>query len=207
MGVLINKKRCDNASVCPCIENCPTKAFYYDTKKNTVAVHNELCINCRKCMLICEAGAVKVFRNEEELLKLKTEYDEDAMTTEKLFQDRYGACLVDETFGLDLSNLDKLIIDSNKVLLIEFYNEDEASCLINSIPIKEIIEHIPKEVSYRKIEVKDVEIIKKYGIDSLPSLIIIEGQKNTLIQEGPILISSKEELFTKIDDLFLENVD
>ncbi len=129
------------------------------------------------------------------------------MTTEKLFQDRYGACLVDETFGLDLSNLDKLIIDSNKVLLIEFYNEDEASCLINSIPIKEIVEHIPKEVSYRKIEVKDVEIIKKYGVDSLPSLIIIEGQKNTLIQEGPILISSKEELFTKIDDLFLENVD
>ena len=129
------------------------------------------------------------------------------MTTKKLFQDRYGACLVDETFGLDLSDLDKLSSDSNKVLLIEFYNEDEASCLINSIPIKEIIEHIPKEVSYRKIEVKDTEIIKKYGVDSLPSLIIIEGQKNTLIQEGPILISSKEELFTKTDDLFRENVD
>ena len=86
MGVLINKKRCDNAEACSCIESCPTKAFYYDKKGKTVAVKNELCINCRQCMISCEAGAVKVYRTDEEYARLKTEYDEDVMTEEELFQ-------------------------------------------------------------------------------------------------------------------------
>ena len=69
MSVLINKKRCDNADACSCIEECPTKAFYWDEENQTVAVDNNLCINCRNCMISCEAGAVKVARDEEEYRK------------------------------------------------------------------------------------------------------------------------------------------
>ena len=85
MGVLINKKRCDNAEICPCIAECPAKAFYWDAENLTVAVDNNLCVNCRQCILACEAGAVKVARNEAEAQKIKTEYDEDIMTIEELF--------------------------------------------------------------------------------------------------------------------------
>lgn len=47
MSVLINKKRCDNTDICPCILECPNKAFYWDANKGSVAVDNNLCINCR----------------------------------------------------------------------------------------------------------------------------------------------------------------
>lgn len=198
MGVLINKKRCDNAEACPCIDNCPAKAFYFDKDKNTVAVHNELCINCRNCMIACEAGAVKVFRNEEEYRKLKTEYDEDAMTIENLFQDRYGAVSVDEKYTYDIENLDTLIDEAKKPLLIEFYNEDEASCLINSIPIKEILEAIALQVSYRKVEIKDTKMIMKYGLNNAPSLVIINNKEIIFKQDGFINVKDKDKLIDKL---------
>lgn len=113
MSVLINKKRCDNADVCSCIGECPTKAFHFDKESNSVAVDNDLCINCRRCVLACEAGAVKVARNEEEYNQIKTENDEDIMTIEELFQDRFGASIVLDKYSLELSSLDDLIKDSN----------------------------------------------------------------------------------------------
>lgn len=174
MGVLINKKRCDNAEECPCILGCPAKAFYYDKEKETVAVHNELCINCRRCMITCEAGAVKVYRNEEEYKKLKTEYDDDAMTVEELFQDRFGAVSVDPKYKCDVKELDNLIADANKPLLIEFYNENEATCLVNSVPIRKILEALENKVSYRKIVVKDLLQIDKFSIIELLALILID---------------------------------
>lgn len=198
MGVLINKKRCDNAEVCPCIEGCPQKAFYYDKERATVAVHNELCINCRKCMITCEAGAVKVYRNDDECAKIKTEYDEDIMTVEALFQDRYGATSVDEKYKIGLDNLDKLIEDSNKPLLIEFYDEDEASCLINSIPIEEIIGAVNVPLSYRKIEIDDLDSIKNFEIGELPALLIIEDGEIKFKHVGPVRVEDKDTLLDEI---------
>ncbi len=198
MGVLINKKRCDNAEACPCIEGCPAKAFYYDKIKGTVAVHDELCINCRKCMMTCEAGAVKVFRTEEERAALQTEYDEDVMSIEELFQDRYGATSIDSKFKITSSELQELIKDTNKALLVEFYDEDEASCLINSIPIKEIVENIDEPVSYRKVEKPDSSILKAYEISQLPALVIIEKGKVTFEFIGTLNIIDKEKLFLQL---------
>ncbi len=201
MGVLINKKRCDNADVCPCIEGCPSKAFYYDKEKKTVAVHNELCINCRKCMITCEAGAVKVYRNEEEYAKLKTEYDKDIMTIEELFQDRYGASSIEEKYRLQLEDLDQLIKDANVPLLIEFYDEDRATCLINSIPIEEIMGKIDMPVSYRKIEVKDASLLTSYEIDDLPALLIIEKGHTIFRHIGPVDYKEKTSFFDELANI------
>lgn len=202
MSVLINKKRCDNANVCSCIAECPTKAFYWDEKKQSVAVDNSLCINCRQCMIACEAGAVKVARSKEEYNKIKTEYDEDVMTIKELFQDRYGASPVNENYTLELNDLHQLIKDSNKTLLIEFYNDDEARCLINSIPINDFIKTINIPISYRKINVSDVSTIKEYSIDILPSFLVIADEKIVFAHNGFVDSKNKEKLLNKLKDKF-----
>ena len=200
MSVLINKKRCDNADACSCIEGCPTKAFYWDSEKGTIAVDNNLCINCRNCMISCEAGAVKVARDEEEYQKIKTDYDEDIMTVEELFQDRYGATLVEEKYALDLGDLKEVVENSNKPLLIEFYSEEEAKCLINSIPVKEIIDSISYPVSYRKVNISNVNDLKEFGIEVLPALLIIENGKVIYKWEQFVKVTEKEMLLKDIKE-------
>lgn len=202
MSVLINKKRCDNADACSCISECPTKAFYWDTENKTVAVDENLCINCRNCMISCEAGAVKVARNQEEYEKIKMEYDEDIMTIENLFQDRYGASLVEEKYALDIEELDKIIKDSNKPLLIEFYNEEEAKCLINSIPVEEIMKKVPFAVSYRKVNVSEIDKLSQYHINCLPSLIIVKEGDIAYTWNGFVHINDKEKLLENLSIKF-----
>lgn len=199
MAVLVNKKRCDNAKECSCVSECPTGAFVWDDENNSIAVDNNLCINCRQCVIACEAGAVKVARSDEEYQKIKSEYDEDIMTVEKLFQDRFGASLIDEKYALEPEDLEDLIKDTEKSLLIEFYNQDEAKCLINSIPISEIQEAIGIPCSYRKINVSNLKGLEKYNITELPSLILISN-KTEKIQSytGFVDIKDKTHFLSKI---------
>jgi NAD-dependent dihydropyrimidine dehydrogenase PreA subunit len=205
MAVLVNKKRCDNAKECSCIGECSTGAFTWNDKANSIAVDNSLCINCRQCVIACEAGAVKVARTYEEYQEIKNEYDEDIMTIEKLFQDRFGASLVDEKYSLKLKNLDDLIRNAEKSLLIEFYNQDEARCLINSIPIKEIQEAINSPCSYRKINISNIDEVKKYNVDGLPALIYISNKKGIVKKYiGFVDVSEKKNYLDKIhNDLYV----
>ena len=201
MGVLINKKRCDNTDVCPCIEECPAGAFYWDDKKKSVAVDDNLCVNCRQCVITCEAGAVKVARTEEEYQNLKTEYDEDIMSIEELFQDRFGASIVDEKYSLGLDELHQLTKDSNKLLLVEFYNDDQANCLINSIPINEIVMEIKAPISYRKINVGDVNLLNQYDINALPTLVIFSKGKVIFKYCGFLDVAAKEKMLEKLKEV------
>lgn len=199
MAVLINKKVCDNARECSCIEECPNHAFYYDEENDTIAVKESLCTQCRICMIACEAGAVKVSRSDEEYNKIKKEYDEDIRTVEQLFVDRYGAASIDEKYLVEINNLEKIIDDANRTLLIELYNEEESNCLINSIPIGEIINKIG-DVSYRKCNVNNIDEINKYNIKELPTLLLIKDNKIINKYEGFCNIKDKEDLFKKIEN-------
>lgn len=68
MSVLINKKACDNARECSCIEDCPSKVFYLDEEMQKY--------NIKVCpsLLLAENGEIiKVFEdfchiNEKEKL-------------------------------------------------------------------------------------------------------------------------------------------
>jgi Fe-S-cluster-containing hydrogenase component 2 len=185
MSVLINKKVCDNSSGCSCINECPNKAFCYDENKKSVAVKESLCTQCRICMIACEAGAVKVARTEEEL-----------------FVDRFGASPIDDKYSLNIDRLETLIEDSNKMLLIELYkNDDSIKCLVNSVPIKEIIDVINKEISYRKCEVTDDNQLKQYDISIFPSLLLIKNQKIIGKYEGFCNIKNKEKLLNYFKSL------
>jgi len=200
MSVLINKKRCDNRDICPCIEECPTRAFYYDDIKKSVAVDNNLCIYCKQCIIACEAGAVKVATNDEEYNKIKNEYECDLMSVEELFQDRYGASIVDDKYSLDIEDLEQLLKDSNKHLLIDFFNDDDSSCLVNSIPINEIMKKINVPVSYRKINVTDINEVSKYGINELPSLLIYNNGEEVFKHEGFVYFFEKDKLLKELSE-------
>lgn len=202
MSVLINKKMCDNARECSCIVECPNKAFYYDEANETVAVKESLCTKCRICMIACEAGAVKVARNDEEYNRIKKEYDEDIRTVEELFVDRYGAASINSDYLIDINKLDTLIGDANKTLLIEFINEEESKCLVNSIPVKEILDNFKEDVSYRKCDVDD-SVLEKYNISELPSLLIYKNNKVVGKYEGFCNINDKDKLLNYIKELNL----
>jgi NAD-dependent dihydropyrimidine dehydrogenase PreA subunit len=203
MAVLVNKKRCDNAKECSCIGECPTGAFAWNEEKNSIAVDNSLCINCRQCVIACEAGAVKVARTDEEYQKIKSEYDEDIMTVENLFQDRFGASLVDEKYSLELKDLEGLINDAEKALLIEFYNQDEAKCLINSVPISEIQKAIGIPCSYRKINVSNLKELEKYNLTELPSLMFLSNQKGKIKRyEGFVDAKDKTNFLSEVRSNF-----
>lgn len=195
MSVLINKKVCDNAKECSCIEECPSKAFYFDQEKNTIAVINNLCTKCRICMIACPAGAVKVARNEEEYQRIKKEYHEDIRTEEELFVDRYGAAPINEDYLFDIELLEELILDSNRPLLVELFKDDETiHCLIQSIPISEIINELNNNATYRKVEVIDNGQLGKYNIKTCPSLLLVENGKVIKTFEGFCHIKEKEKL-------------
>ena len=69
MGVIINRKICDNFEECPCIGVCPTGAMYFDKEKGQLSVDLEKCISCGKCESTCDIHAVRAYRNEEEKQK------------------------------------------------------------------------------------------------------------------------------------------
>lgn len=200
MSVLINRKRCDNRNICPCINECPASAFYWDDLKKSVSVNNNLCISCKQCVIACEAGAVKVATSDEEYNKIKKDYECDLMSIEELFQDRYGASIVDEKYNLEIKDLDKLLKDSNKHLLIEFFNDEDSSCLVNSIPVNEIVKKINVPVSYRKISVTNIDEVSKYGINELPSLLIYKNGKEIFRHEGFTFFFEKDKLLKELSE-------
>lgn len=206
MAVLINKKRCDNSRECSCIVECPNKAFYWDEINKTIAVKENLCTKCRICMISCLAGAVKVSRDQEEYDKIKDEYDSDIMTVEKLFVDRYGAAIINEDYLLDVAKINDLISSANKSLLIELYNEDESNCLINSVPISEIIDVIKEEVTYRKVNIDDISMIKNIEIfnkiKKLPALCLIKKAEMLINYQGICDAKDKKQII----DVFSSNI-
>jgi len=91
MPIAINFKICDNSPACLGLDACPTKALYFDKEKKSLIIDNSKCINCKKCVLGCDVGAIKFANNGEELVKVQKEIDADPRKQFDLFVDRYGA--------------------------------------------------------------------------------------------------------------------
>ena len=199
MAVLVNFKICDNAKECGGIEVCPTGALSYDDEKETIIIDNDKCISCGRCERECPIGAIMVARTDEEYDKLKKEIDNDSRTTKDLFVDRDGATPLSEFFMIESDDIENKV-HNDGLTLIELYTEDSIQCLLKSIPIKELSQNLPKDTLFYKAEATE-EIINKYNISEVPSLLIFKNSSLLGHVDGYYTIDSKEEMIKEINKI------
>lgn len=199
MPVLVNFKVCDNAKECGGVEICPTGAITFDEEKETLVIDNSKCISCGQCENECPIGAIRVAKDENEYKKIKEEIDNDPRKTKDLFVDRYGAAPLSEFFMLEAEKIEQKI-DTNKIVLIELYNDDSIQCLLKSIPIKELVKDLPDTTTFYKIESKE-DIEEKYEVKELPTLLVFNKGKLSGKIEGYYTDESKNEIIDKIKSM------
>lgn len=198
MSVIINFKICDNAKDCSGITVCPTGALSWDKKKKTIKIDNKKCISCRKCEKACMVEAIHVAKNEKEYKKIQKEIKADKRKIGDLFVDRYGGQPISPAYITPENKFKEYILEYDKLVAVEFYNNDSIRCLLKSIPVKHLIGHL--NIRYRKVEVSG-EFIKKYKIKKLPALLFFKKGKLLGKVEGFWEIKKREELGKKIKKL------
>lgn len=198
MSVLINFKICDNAKECGGLV-CPTGAISYDEEKESLVIDNEKCISCGLCEKECPIGAIRVAKNEEESNKIKEMIDNDPRTTRDLFVDRYGAAPLSEFFMIESKDIEEKI-KSNKIILIELYNDESIQCLLKSIPVKELIKDLPNSTMFYKVEC-DQNIKQKYEVEELPCLLLFENSELLGKIEGYYTTDEKKKVIDKINEI------
>jgi len=196
MSVLINFKICDNAKECSGIEVCPTGALSWDEIKKTIVIDNTKCISCGKCVGPCPVQAIRVAKTDEEYQRIRREFDDDPRKISALFVDRYGASAISENCFVSEEKFDFEVLESDKLVAVEFFNDDSIQCLRYSIPIKELFAGI--DIKYRRFQAKDDALMKKYTVKALPSLLFFKKGKLLGKIEGYFYQKDKAKLQKQI---------
>ena len=87
-------------------------------------------------------------------------------------------------FKITEENFNEEVLKSNKPVLIDFYADWCGPCRMMSPIIDQIAEEMPDKIKVGKINVDDnQELAMKYGVMSIPTIVIIENGevKNTLV--------------------------
>ena len=199
MKALINFKICDNSQECSGIEVCPTKAMYFDKKKQRIAVDETKCTSCKACQEACPVGAIMVADNQKQYQQYLLSIENDTRTIKDLFIDRYGAVPLSTFFIIkpkDLANK----IKSKDVVLIEIFSDDSIQCLLKSIPIKEIIDNFSNKILFYKLKA-NANLKLKYKLKKLPTLLIFKDDKLLGKIEGWFSTEQTGFLQTKLKDI------
>lgn len=203
MAVLVNFKICDNAAECGGIAVCPVGALTWDEENETIKIDNDVCISCGQCEKECPIGAIRVARTEEEYKEIEKEIEDDPRTTKDLFVDRYGAAPLSEFFMIEATDV-KDKIKSSSLVLVELYDDDKIECLLKSIPIKELTEHLPNDTLFFKSPYSD-ELMKEYNLEEMPSLLIFKDSNYLGCVSGYYTLEDKDNVIKQIDSIIGNN--
>jgi NAD-dependent dihydropyrimidine dehydrogenase PreA subunit len=198
MGVILNHKICDNAEECSGIVACPTGALYWDAENEKVAIDNEKCVDCDLCEKTCGVGALRVFHNEDEKIKIEEEIKNDSRKVSDLFVDKYGAMPMKNSPFDILYGFEQEILKANKTAVVEVFEDDSIECLLKSIPIKKLF--VNRDIKFRKTEISD-ELKEKYQVKKLPCLLFFNKGKLIGKIEGFYGADKKEKLLEKIEEI------
>ncbi len=198
MPIAMNFKICDNSPDCLGVTACPTKALYFDKDKKSLIIDNSKCINCEKCILVCEVGAIRFAKDNKELIRIKEEIDNDPRKVSDLYVDRYGSEPQAKEFFCSNEKFDIQILQSTKPTIVECFDDESIHCLIQSIPIKELLGET--DVVYRKFAVENQEFKEKYSIKELPCLLFFNEGRLTGKIEGFYSVEKKQELIDKLKE-------
>ncbi len=172
--------------------------MYFDDELNKIVV-KDTCTSCGLCEAECPVGCIMVAKNETEFRELEQDIENDPRTIKDLFVDRYGAAPLSEFFMLESEDFAAKISNQN-LTIIELYEDNSIQCLLKSIPIKEITDHIKQEVNYFNLQPTD-EIMTKYQITELPALLFFKANDLLGKIEGYFEIDQQEVLITKVKEI------
>ena len=74
-------------------------------------------------------------------------------------------------------------------------------CLLKSINVKEIADTFSKDTRYRKIEVLNEDLMRRFDLTELPSLLFFKDGKFVGKVEGYYTTDNKDELLDKIKEI------
>lgn len=199
MTVLINFKICDNSPFCDGIAACPTGALYFDQAKKRISIDKTKCIECGKCAC-CSVGAIHYVETEEEAHKIRKEIQDDTRTEKDLFVNRYGATILPDVCVIKEESFEEDVLKYPHLRILEVITEDSIYCLLKSVPVKTLLMG-NNEWHYRKMLVKNIDIIRKYKVRQFPALLFFNNGKFVGKIEGYYDVSNVDELHSKISKI------
>lgn len=79
--------------------------------------------------------------------------------------------------------------------------------MIKSIPVKEILNNLSKDIVYRKVELQTELFKNKYQINELPTLLIFQNNKLLGKVEGYYSVNEKDKLIAEIRKVVDDEID
>ena len=177
MPALFNYKRCDGfhgcaqPQDCEGVKVCPTGAIRHAFRKDAKIPTIDLaqCIDCGKCKGCCPAGVIFYYQTEAEKKKIKQFIEEDGITPEEIWEQRYGvqpnkqcSVLTTKTFPTTSSGLHA----------VDFWDKENLLCRVNAIKIDDL----PiRGFQYHKLSLDDFpEFKNRYRLRIVPSLLFFK---------------------------------
>lgn len=201
MSVVINFKVCDNCKDCNGLKVCPVDAFKWDEENKTIFVDNDICINCKACEESCYVNALKVVTNKEEYDVAVKAVEDDPRTITELFCERYGGQPIEKFRIFKEEEFNENVLVLKRPMMVELFNDDSIVCLLKCIPVRELLNAFSKESAYRKVKVIEGEIMKKYGVTKLPTLLFFKDGILIHKEEGFVEDSNRKELLERIKNI------
>jgi len=189
MPALFNYKRCDGfygcaqPQDCEGVKVCPTGAIKHAFNKNAKIPTIDLsqCIDCGKCKDCCPAGVIFYYKTEEEKKKIEKVIEEDNITPEDIWKQRYGVQPNKNCSILTSGTFSK--IDSG-LHAVDFWNEENLMCRLNAIKIEDLA---LDKVQYHKLSIDDFpEFKEKFKFKLFPSMIFFRDGKEIGRIEGDL---------------------